>query len=133
MKVPLIGGGFGVITSTIKLNENAYNLIVKERYRGTSPDFDVEKYICCDCGQDYEICQHQNPVLTPVGITFRSVSLTSTPSMGTKITDALSIKTRAKRRHYRWFAFKEKHSRDWAIYRRCLMTGISLKHRRTTS
>jgi len=107
MRAPLVDGGFGTITGTATTNEAGFNLIVKKRIRGTSPEFDVEKYLCAICKKDYETCPHEDPPLMPTAIHPLSVSITPNPDMGTKITDVLSVKVREKRRYYRWVGFRE--------------------------
>jgi len=107
MRAPLTTGGFGVITGTATTNRGGFDLIVNKGIRGTSPEFDVEKYLCGICKKDYETCPHMDTPLIPTAIRPISVSITANPDMGTTITDALSIKVMGKRRFYRWVGFRE--------------------------
>jgi len=104
-RAQMVDGTEGEIQGEMQLTEKGLRLITKRGYRGLSAEFDIDGYTCSVCNQDYEECSHENVALIPKGLTGRAVGLVPNPAAGTYVADVLVIRTKRKRRHYRWIGY----------------------------
>lgn len=93
--------------------------LVKNGMRGLSPEIKIKWYQCTLCGQNYEICEHEEGkeydgvrcILAPRDIEFLSNSVVDNPKdPKARITDMLIIEDNIKKKKYEWCGYKSDSS-----------------------